>query len=256
MVRLQWLLLPSLVFLAGCPVPPMPDTQERERNEVDPASHASYWLFVPANYRHDQAMPLVVTCHGTVPYDVANAHIREMKYFAEQNGWIVVAPDMVGTDGIIGDGPVRDMLEDERRILSIISSLGYRYNIDRNNIIITGFSGGGFPAYWVGLRNPDVFSLVVARNCNFSASNMEGWFLPEAKSNRVFIYYGENDPGAIAMQSRTGIEFLQSRGFSVSTVTIPGAGHERHPEVAVKFMRENLRPPKPSLPASPALSPR
>ena len=256
MTQLRWAMFLPVLLLAGCPVPQPQNTIESERYETSTVTGTGYWLFVPANYRHDHPMPLVVTCHGTVPFDVANHHVRELKYLAEQYRWIVVAPELVGTDGILGNGPVRDMLEDERRILGIISSLGYRYNIDRNNVMITGFSGGGFPAHWVGLRNPDLFSVVVARNCNFSASNMEGWFLPEAKSTRILIYYGENDPGAIALQSRAGIEFLQSRGFSVATATIPGAGHERKPEVAFKFMRENLRLPKPSLPASPALSSR
>jgi len=254
MVRHGWMLLAPLALLAGCPVNQPQDTVEQERFETSPVTGTGYWLFVPHNYRHDQPMPLIVSCHGTVPFDVANHHIREWKWYAEKNGCIVIAPELLGTDGILGDGPIRDMLVNERRILSVIGLLGYRYNIDRNNIMITGFSGGGFPTYWVGLRNPDVFSVVAARNCNFSSSNMDGWFPPDAKSTRVFIYYGQNDPGPIASQSLTGIDFLQSRGFNVSTATIPGAGHERHPEVAMKFFRENMRPARPSLPVSPSLA--
>jgi poly(3-hydroxybutyrate) depolymerase len=251
MFRHGWMLAGAMaLLLGGCAVPQPQNTIEQERYEVNPETGKAYWLFVPHSYRHDQPMPLIVSCHGTPPYDVANHHIREWKWLAEQNGCIVVAPDVVGTDGIFGDGPVGYMLADERAILSIISALGYRFNIDRANIMISGFSGGGFPTYWVGLRNPDIFSVVAGRNCNFNEGNLDGWYPPEAKETRVLVYYGENDPGTIAAQSRAGIEYFRLRGFNISTATIPGAGHERHPEVAMKFFRENMRPARPSLPSA------
>jgi poly(3-hydroxybutyrate) depolymerase len=234
-------------FLAGCAVPQPQNTIEQQRHEVDPLTKSGYYLFVPHGYRHDQPMPVIVTCHGTPPYDVAEHHIREWKYIAEQNGCIVVAPELTGTDGIFGDGPVNAMLDDERRILSILSGLGYRYNIDKANIMITGFSGGGFPTYWVGLRHPEVFSAVSARNCNFNQGNLDGWYPPEAHVIRVQIYYGDADPGPIIAQSKAGIDYLRGQGFAVSAAVLPSTGHERHPEVAMNFFLQNMRAPRPSL---------
>jgi len=248
MRRYGWVLCAMIFLLAGCPVTQDQNTIEQQRHEVNAATGTGYWLFVPHGYRHDRPAPLVVTCHGSPPYDVSEMHIREMKKLCELNGWIVVAPDLIGTDGIFGDGPLTGMWEDERRILSIVSELGYRYNIDRANVMITGFSGGGFPVYWVGLRNPDVFSVAAARSCDFSEGNLDGWYPPEAREVRMLIYYGENDPGAIVIQSRAAIDYFRSKGFSVVTVVIPGIGHERRPEVAENFFRENMRPPRPSLP--------
>ena len=242
------LLLPAV--LAGCAVNQDQATPVQERLELDPATGRGYYIYVPSTYRHDQAAPLIVTCHGTPPYDVPNHHIREWKKLGEQNRCIVVAPELIATDGILGDGPIIGMLASEKYILSLISLLGYHYNIDRANIMITGFSGGGFPTYWVGLRHPDVFSTVVARNCNFSKHNLDGWFqVDEARKTSVMIYHGSNDPGAIVGQSRAGIKYLQSQGFVVDKAVIPGAGHERHPEVAMEYFRKHWRPPRPSLPA-------
>jgi poly(3-hydroxybutyrate) depolymerase len=248
MHRYAWILCATTFLLAGCPVPQDQNTIERERYEVNPATGTPYWLFIPHGYRHDRAAPLVVTCHGSPPYDLADMHIREVKKLCEKNGWIAIAPELVATDGILGDGPVVGMIADERRILSIISEVGYRYNIDRANIMITGFSGGGFPMYWVGLRNPDVFSVIAARSCDFSEGNLDGWYPPEAKDVRMLIYYGENDPGAIVIQSRAAIDYFRSKGFSVETVVIPGIGHERRPEVAENFFLQNMRAPRASLP--------
>ncbi len=247
-----WILLPlATLVLTGCPVPQPQNTPVPEQHAVSTITGRGYYIYVPSSYRHDRPTPLIFTCHGTPPYDIADMHIREWKMLGEQKGCIVVAPELQGTDGVLGDGPTSGMQANERTILSIISELGYRYNIDRNNIMITGFSGGGFPTYWVGLRNPDVFNVVVARNCNFSEGNLEGWYPPEAQHQRVFVYYGENDPAAIVLQSRAAIEYLQRKGFRLNTTIIPGVGHERHPEVAMQFFMENMRPPKSSLPGTP-----
>ena len=167
---------------------------------------------------------------------------------AEENGCIVVAPKLVGTDGILGDGPVVGMLSNERYILSLISRLGYRYNIDRANVMITGFSGGGFPTYWVGLRNPEVFSAVVARSGNFSEHNIRGWYPPEATSIAIMVYYGQYDPASIKGQSKAAVKFLKPRGFNVETQIIAGSGHQRRPEIAMNFFRKSWRRPVGSLP--------
>lgn len=254
--KLVFALLAAAAVLSGCHVPWTPPVGPYFR-EIDPITGRGYFIYVPNDYTETKAWPVIVSCHGTPPYDVAEHHIQEFKYYGQTNGCIVIAPDCDGTDGIFGDGPTGPMLDDERFILSILSLLGYRYNIDMANIMITGFSGGGFPAYFVGLRNPDIFSTIVARNCNFSEHNTDGWFTPPdftarpaaGKPNQQFImiYYGENDPGTIKIQSDNGINYLRRVGYTVETTIIPQAGHDRHPEVAMRFFRENWCPPRPSL---------
>ncbi len=233
--------------LGGCAVTQDQNTPVWQKHETDPATGRAFWYYVPSTYRHDRPTPVIVSCHGTPPYDIAEHHIREWKMEGERNGCIILAPELIATDGLFGDGPIVGMLSDERYILSLISMMGYRYNIDRANIMITGFSGGGFPAYWVGLRHPDVFSVVAGRNCNFSVGNLDGWYPPEAKRTPIIIYTGQNDPGAISWQSKAGIRYLRSKGFNVEARVIPGQGHQRHPEVAMEFFRRHWRRPKGSM---------
>ncbi|MEI7837092.1 MAG: hypothetical protein WCK05_11890 [Planctomycetota bacterium] len=252
------LMLLAILAAGGCSVPQPQDTRTWQRLESDPVTGKGYWLFVPDTYQPSKAVPLIVTCHGTPPFDIANDHVREWKKIAEDNNCILLAPDMNGTDGIIGDGPVPAMKESENTILSLISMVGYRYNIDMANIMLTGFSGGGFPTYWVGLRNPDVFPVVVLRSCDFCDYNLDGWFSRDAAGKQAIkIYYGEFDPGPIKVQSQNGLAFLTSRGFNVAPEDIvPGIAHERRPEVAMEFFKANWRPPRPSQPApARALSP-
>jgi len=233
--------------LCSCAVTQPQNTPVSETLERDPATGQEFWLYVPSTYRHSKALPVIISCHGTPPYDVANHHIREWKYLGEKNECIIIAPTLIATDGIFGDGPIVGMLSNEKTIMSILSLLQYRYNIDRANIMITGFSGGGFPTYWVGMRRSDVFSVIVARNCNFSRANLDSWYTPTAPSPAIMVYYGQHDPGTIIDQSKKAIKYFEERRLLTKNKIIPGAGHERHPEVAMEFFMKNLRPTKPSL---------
>lgn len=241
-------LLVLVGLLGGCAVTQDQNTPAWQRYELDPATGRGYWIYVPSRYRHDRPAPLIVTCHGSPPFDVSSHHIREWKMLGERNGCIIVAPELIGTDGILGDGPRVGMLANERFILSLLSLLGYRYNIDRANIMITGFSGGGFPTYWVGLRHPDIFSVVAARSSNFNKGNLDGWYPMDALKTRVLVYWGQNDPAAIRLQSEAAVRYLRSKGFSVRTATLPGVGHQRRPEVAMAFFRKNWRVAVPTMP--------
>lgn len=237
-------------LLCGCAVTQRQDTPVQQTLERDPTTGAGFYLYVPSTYSHSRPMPVIVTCHGTPPYDVAEHHIREWKWLGEKHGCIIVAPKLMGTDGLLGDGPVVGMANSERRILSILSLLSYRYNLDRANVMITGFSGGGFPTYWVGLRHPEIFSAVVSRNGNFNESNLDGWYPPEATSTPVMVYYGSNDPGTIQVQSRNAIGYLKAKGFNVTSRVLQGYGHERKPEVAMEFFLDHQNAPQATLPSS------
>jgi len=249
MTRFKILFAVCILVLGGCAVTQPENTPVPHRFQTDPVTGHGFFIYVPSTYHHGRPAPVIISCHGSPPFDVAEHHVREWKMIGEQNGCIVVAPVLAGTEGILGDGPLVGMWENERRIMSIISLLCYRYNIDRANIMITGFSGGGFPTYWVGMRHPDVFSAVVARSTNFNSYNTDGWYPPEAKKTPIFVYYGENDPGAIIDQSRKAIKYLTERGFKVESRILTGTGHERRPEIAMEFFSRNMRPAKPSLPA-------
>jgi len=247
MTKRPFALLIALTLLGGCAIPQDQDTRAWQRFEQDPATGRGYYVFVPDTYRPSKPAPVIVSCHGTPPFDVADHHVKMWKKLGEENGCIVVASTLIGTDGLLGDGPVSAMLANERFILSIISQLGYRYNIDRANMMITGFSGGGFPTYWVGLRHPDVFSTVVAQNRNFSRHNLHGWYPPEAKNSNLMVYYGSNDPVTIAAQSRVAIRYLREQGFTVETRVLSGLGHQRRPHIAMEFFRRHWTKPKPSV---------
>jgi poly(3-hydroxybutyrate) depolymerase len=225
----------AAAMLAGCSVPQDQNTPVSPRWMSDPATNAGYYLYVPSTYRPAKPAPVIVTCHGTDPYDVAAYQIGEWKKLAEQYGCILVCPKLTSTDGLFGSGSIDALLHDEWVILSVFGQLHYMYNIDRRNVLITGFSGGGFPVYFVGLRHPDIFSVAVARSCNFNRQALEDWYPASAMKTPVKVYYGENDFAGVRSQSDSAIAYLRSAGFIVEQEVIPKIGHERRPEVAMRF---------------------
>ena len=237
--RLLIILTLGLVAAAGCKVPQSQHTPVSPKLLIEPITGRLYYLYVPSTYRPDSPAPLIVTCHGTDPFDVAAYQVGEWKMLAEDNGCILVCPKLTSTDGIFGTGATDPLLRDERLIMSIVGQMHYLYNIDRRNVLMTGFSGGGFPVYFIGLRHPDVFTAVVARNCNFNQRSIQGWYPPEATKTPVMVYYAENDPGAIQTQSEAAIDFLRGEGFTVTTAVVPGRGHERTAEVAMRFWKDH-----------------
>ncbi|KPK81867.1 MAG: hypothetical protein AMJ81_10275 [Phycisphaerae bacterium SM23_33] len=234
--RKALMLVLAAALPAGCDVPQPQNTRTDPRLLIEPITGRVYYLFVPDSYRPEKPAPVVVSCHGTDPFDVAGHHVGEWKKLAENHGCILVCPKLTSSDGIFGSGSIGQLLQDEQLIMTVIGQLHYLYNIDRKNMMITGFSGGGFPVYFVGLRHPELFSAVVARSCNFNEHALDGWYPPEARSTAVMVYYGQNDPGAIRIQSEAALAYLHRAGFrTVETEIIPGIGHQRRPEVAMKF---------------------
>lgn len=229
------LFLLTLAAATGCAVTQDTNTPASPKLLIEPNTGRFYYLYVPSTYRPEKPAPLIVSCHGTDPFDVAFYQVNEWRKLAQDYGCILICPKLTSTDGILGAGSIDQLLSDERLIMSIIGGMHYLYSIDRKNVMITGFSGGGFPVYFVGLRHPDVFTAVVARACNFNRGAVEDWYPATAIKTPVQVYYGENDPLAIRLQSDAGVSYLRSAGFVVEMDVIPGIGHERHPEVAMQF---------------------
>ncbi len=244
----------AAAILTGCAANQPPAEYSKPTLNVEPITGRSYYLMIPHTYRRGTPAPVIVTCHGTDPFDTAGLHAREWQRLAERHNCILVCPKLTSTDGILGSGPTGPLLNDEKLIIAILGHLHRLYDIDRRNILITGFSGGGFPTYFVGLRHPDIFSVVVARNCNFSRRALEGWYPPEAAGTPVMVYWGENDFAAIRGQSGSAARYLRSKGFKPATAVLPRIGHERAPEVAMKFFLANFHGPPPPFRSPPGAS--
>jgi len=228
-----------LGLICGCPVTQRQDTAVSEiRVELqDPGG--KYWLYVPSDCSDDRKWPLVVTLHGTHGWDSSRAQIREWKYLADQRGFIVAAPDLRSVQGIL---PVSeklwfaDLTHDENTILGVIEDVASKYPVDRDCILLTGFSAGGYPLYYTGLRHPEVFSMLVARNCNSSIELFERIQLSDAaRAMPVVIFWGKDDLGEINRQSWQAVRWLSEHGLKNVERKKYSGGHLRRPETAYSY---------------------
>jgi len=231
-------------LLSGCPVTQPQDTPVPAVREVEPETGRDYRLYVPSVYDQARAWPLVVTLHGTHGWDSSNAQIKEWKALAEDEGFIVVAPSLRSVQGIL---PVvrgfwyDDLAADEKAVLAIIDEVSANYNIDSESVLLTGFSAGGYPLYYIGLRNPHRFNALIARACNSHVDIFERIELTdEARKVPLEIFWGKDDLKPLRDQSWAAFRYLREHGFRKAQKQETKGGHFRRPEMAHRLWQKHL----------------
>ena len=225
-----------LALVCGCPVMPGTPTPVDYRREVEPTTGSKYYIYVPSYYTADRDWPLVITLHGTNPYDTYRRQIRAWDSLAEERGFIVVAPDLRSPQGVLPRVPSlwrQDLAEDERRILALLDHVGGNYRIDRGSVLLTGFSAGGYPLYYVGLRNPGRFGMLIARACNSDMGLFEHIKLTDqTRKLPIRIFWGREDPAPIDDQSWAAFKYLRVHGCYETKRKITKGGHLRQVRLA------------------------
>jgi len=240
------MLLPLLAFLTGCPVTQRLDTPVQPFRAVEPRTGVEYWVYVPSYHSKNRTWPLVITLHGTFGWDGPQRQLMEWQWLAEERGLIVAAPALKSVQGIT---PVvrslwyDDLARDERVILSLIDELTEKYRLDGDPraILLTGFSAGGYPMYYAGLRNPGKFGMLAARACNSSIDIFEK-IPPTAEARRmpIFLFWGKDDLPELQRQSWQAFRYLREHGFAHTQKKEVSGGHLRRPEVAYEAWRAIL----------------
>jgi predicted esterase len=232
--------------LTGCPVmqkrPPGPIEKFTE-----PLTQRPYYLYVPTWYDANEQYPLVITLQGTDVWDGPLRQAEEWGLLAEQHGFIVAAPNMDSTQGIFYNprGPwFEDLASDEQVILALIDELTNRYSIDTEYIVLTGFSGGGYPMWYAGLRNPDRFQMLIGRATNSNIDLFESIELTdEAREMPIYIFWGKDDLPPLRSQCWQAYRYLREREFYETNMKEIDGGHLRRPEKAYEYWTRFL-PPK------------
>ncbi len=237
-------LLPLLAACGGCPVWQSQDVPVEATRETDPTTGYTYRQYVPSTYTSSRDWPLVVTLHGTVPYDTSRRQIDEWKRLAEDKQFIVVAPDLRSTQGLL---PVIDRLwfadleRDEEAIIAVIEDVCRKYRVDRSSVLLHAFSAGGYPLLWTGLRHPERFSMIIGRGINARMEMLERIKLSDAaRKLPIVLMWGKDDWVGIQKQSWMAYTYLRERGFDQGRQLEFRGGHVRRPDLAYELWREHL----------------
>jgi len=228
------LILPALVFLPGCPVLQPQNTPVWQQRLREPVTGNRFWFYKPSNYNENRRWPLVIPLHGTHGWDSSMTQVMAWKHLAEQKGFLVAAPQLSSVQGIL---PVvrwlwfEDLERDERRILALIDHMVETYNADPKAVMLTGFSAGGYPLYWTGLRNPGRFSMLIACACNSDMDIFDRVEMTDrVRKLPIAIIWGKDDLKPIQDQSWDAWSFLRrNRCFDFTQRKEVGGAHRRQP---------------------------
>lgn len=213
----------------------------------------TYHLYVPHSYDPGRPWPLVITAQGTFPFDHAMMQRDRWVDAAERHGMIVCAPDFDSANGLLNiplDHPPPELLRDEEATLKIIDELKTRYNIMPHAIMITGWSGGGYPAHFIGLRHPELFRCIVGRTANFSPLLVSPETARQARHMPVYVFYGAFDLPGFKSMAETAEFWYTTVGFDKFTIRQLPGGHDSHEEEAARYLAGILQGSSPAGPVT------
>ena len=249
------LLLLACGLLGGCPVMQDQDTPVDPSHRTCAATDRPYYLYVPSTYNPKLAYPVVITLHGTFPWDTSVMQIMEWKALAEKEQCIVVAPALNSAEGIL---PVawslrkKTLDSDDTHILAVLDELATTHTIDPSRVMLSGFSAGGYAMYYTGLRHPERFSMLVARACN-TDEKIFTTLTPTAAMQKlpIVIMVGKYD-SVLQKHSWIAFRWLRTHGWTKELAKRKEyeGGHLRRPEDAYEWWNPGL-PGDPAAPKEP-----
>lgn len=230
-----------LSVAGGCSQYIDPNVPEPIRPFVAPESGSEYLLYRPSSYDRNQSWPLVVVCHSSFP-DSPNRQIREWTQHSEENGFIVVAPKLVGSSATLPPATQKQISlqqQDEQRILAAIRYVRAGHTISEDRIFIHGWSGGARAAVHTGLQHPTLFRAVSLLAPKFDSDHHR------ALRNRIDPYqpiYLRYDVGD-AITGKNGsrcAKWLRTNGAKLREEN-GGTASKSSTETAVEFLRNVIR---------------
>ena len=179
-------------------------------------------LYVPASYRNDRPMPLLVMLHGAggnAAHSIALARAE-----ADRLGFLLLAPKSARASWDIISA--RSFGIDVRALDVLLREVSAGYSVDASKVAIGGFSDGASYALTIGLINGGLFSDIFAFAPGFAAPGVY------SGKPRIFISHGTGDRVLpIDVCSRRIVPQLRRAGYDVRYEEFAG-GHEVPAELA------------------------
>lgn len=187
-----------------------------------------YSLYVPDSLGPDEALPLYVVLHGSgvdetwTIRSTAQA-LFEQRFRGNAGRMFVLAPQARGlSDWYVGDS--------ERDVLECVAHVKNLYNIDETRIILDGFSMGGYGAWRLGLKQPQVFKAVVVRSGAVSPppGRPGGSILDLIRpgiSTGFLVVHGAKDNAVPVDNARSAVRKLEEAGIDVTYLELKDAAH-------------------------------
>lgn len=227
-------------------LPPL-DPRVQERTYVFPETGETipYALFVPAAYDAGARWPLILALHGAGSRHLAVMRFQGFVDFAEQYGYIVVAPlgyHARGYYGVLGDGIAIESFANvgqstdglpsnlgklsEQDVLNVFELTRREFSIDEDRVYLFGHSMGGAGAYHIAAKEPPVWAgIAVAAP---GSRPLLDWSdeLARIRDIPVLVIHGDEDATIPVGESRKAAATMRELGMQFVYTEIRGGDHQ------------------------------
>jgi predicted esterase len=199
------------------------------RSKID-GTLQPYSIYIPKDYDEEVPVALFVALHGSgvdeVSYALNMARlISQARMQLQIPKMIMIAPQARGfSDWYLGHSG-QDVIE----CIDHVKSL---YEIDEKNIIIHGFSMGGYGAWRLSLLYPDLFKAAVILSGAISpAPHLKGENIidlldkADGKKWNYFIVHGAKDNAIPVEDARKAVQMLKEMGIPHEYIEVKDAYH-------------------------------
>jgi pimeloyl-ACP methyl ester carboxylesterase len=205
-------------------------------------------VYLPGGFDRTKKFPLVVKLHGFNPENPVNFRwwsadsrhhsLADVEY-SNRQGVVYMEPHGRGNTTYLGFG--------DQDIVRVIDLAKKQLNIDPDRVYLTGDSMGGWGAWNVGMRHPDLFAALAPifggtdyhaflseealKNLSaldrFLNERGSSWAMADAFLHMpILVHHGDVDRSVDVNFSRWGVRLLQRWGYNVRYVEMPGYAHE------------------------------
>jgi len=202
----------------------------------------NYYMYIPTNYTPRKRWPMIISAPGTFPFDSSPGTRDAWAKTAEELGIIICCPDFDSATGLLNiKADQKKLARDSQAAMAIVKEVRSLYNIDPNGIAITGWSGGGYPAHYIGLKNPNVIRAIIGRTANFSEDLVDDETARKARHMHVFCFFAKSDLAGIPEQNRRANFWYTMRGFMNFEIREIAGGHSKNNRLAADWFIKLLR---------------
>ncbi len=212
---IKYKLLSIAMLLAVSPAAVLSQKITKE-NLTSEDKKRSFYLYVPANVKRESPVPLLILLHGSNRVGLSLAD--KWKELADQEGFIVVAPDSINSSGwaIPADGPVfmRDLVD----------YLKSKYAINSRRVYLFGHSAGAGFALRMSLYESEYFASAAI---HAGALDFDGIELIKTAKRKtpIHLQVGDRDPLFPVTDVRKTRDALIAGGFPAELQVIPNHNH-------------------------------
>ena len=182
--------------------------------------------------------PLLISAHGN-----GGAGPREIQgwlQIAKQHRFTIVCPSFLSSVN------ASHLSEDEPYLKDCLGWIKDNLKYNADNVFMVGFSGGGYPTWYLATKRPDVFRGIAFQSGNFFTADYYDLSLSRWFNKPIKLIWGSQDLDDIAPENQTAIAALKDADCkNYTTEVVPGGHHQEHQDIVVAWMEQNLAPPSP-----------